>query len=63
MIRIMNGGSVKAGALLAHVAVRLGRGGVGEVLQRTLGVGLDRLAALLPVSGADLAVLVLRISG
>ena len=54
--------SVVAGTLPAHIPV--GGGGLlavdgGEVLERALGVGLHRLVALVPVGGADLAVLVL----
>ena len=56
--------SVVAGTLPAHIPV--GGGGLlavdgGEVLERALGVGLHRLAALGPVGGADLAVLVLKV--
>ena len=52
---------VMAGTLPAHIPVGgslLAVDGL-EVLERTLGVGLHRLVALVPVGGADLAVLVL----
>ena len=52
---------VEAGALARTVRrVRTIRVDGGEVLERALRVRLHRLAALLPVGGADLAVLLLQ---
>lgn len=54
--------SVDASALPRTIhAIRLARGvGGGEVLKRCLGVSLDGLATLVPVSGADFTVLLLQ---
>jgi hypothetical protein len=38
-------------------------GGIGKVLERALGVRLDRLAAFVPVGGADLAVFIGELEG
>ena len=56
------GRSVGTGTLVAHIPVDSGRLAVDgrEVLERTLRVGLHRLAALGPVRGADFAVLILH---
>ena len=51
---------VNTGTLLAHIPVRAVAIDARKVLERTLRVSLHRLAALVPVGGAHLTVLVLR---
>ena len=60
--REAKGRSVGTGTLVAHIPVDSGRLAVDgrEVLERTLRVGLHRLAALGPVRGTDFAVLILH---